>query len=94
MALTARISQQSDTIIREIVSRTGKTKVEIIEEALEFYRYHERMRILKKQYESLQSDQKAWEQEMKERKELEGTLRDGLETFRLNWNIKNYGKVL
>ncbi len=79
MALTARISRQSDAIIQELISQTGKTKVEIIEEALESYRYHERMRILNEQYERLRSDEKAWEQELRERKELEGTLWDGLE---------------
>jgi Ribbon-helix-helix protein, copG family len=79
MALTARISKNSDAIIQELVLKTGKTKVEIIEEALESYRYLERMRILNEQYERLRSDKKAWEQELKERHELDGTLMDGLE---------------
>lgn len=79
MALTARISQNSDAIIQELIAKTGKTKVEIIDEALESYRYHERMRILNEQYERLRSDKKAWEHELKERQELEGTLKDGLE---------------
>lgn len=79
MALTARISQNSDAIIQELVLKTGKTKVEIIEEALESYRYYERMRTLSEQYERLRSDKKAWEQELKERQELDGTLLDGLD---------------
>ena len=79
MALTARISQNSDAIIQEIVSKTGKTKIEIIDEALESYRYHERMRVLNEQYESLRSDEKAWGEELKERQELDGTLIDGLD---------------
>ena len=79
MALTARISQNSDLIIQDLVLKTGKTKIEIINEALESYRYQERMRMLNEQYERLRSDKKAWEQELTEREELEGTLMDGLE---------------
>lgn len=79
MALTARISRNSDNIIQEMVARTGKTKVEIIDEALEAYRFQERMKLLSEQYERLRADSKSWEGELKERKELEGTLMDGLE---------------
>lgn len=79
MAQTARISQNSDAIIQDLVSKTGKTKIEIIDEALEFYRYQERMRMLNEEYELLRFDKKTWEQELKQRKELDGTLMDGLE---------------
>lgn len=68
MSLTARISQNSNMILQELVAKTGKTKVEIIEEALESYRYHERMRILNEQYERLRNDSNAWEHELKERR--------------------------
>ncbi|MFI5343342.1 MAG: hypothetical protein ACHQUC_03880 [Chlamydiales bacterium] len=78
MAQTARISANSDAIIHELLSKTNKTKIEIIEEALELYRYHERMRMLNEQYETLRSDKEAWEQELKEREEWEGTLMDGM----------------
>lgn len=77
MAQTARISTNSDAIIQELIIKTKKTKIEIIDEALELYRYHERMRILNEQYETLRSDQNAWAQELKEREEWEGTLMDG-----------------
>jgi hypothetical protein len=79
MAETARISNYSNEIIKDFITITGKTKVEIIEEALELYRYHEKMRILNEQFENLRCDKKAWKQELKERKELDGTLLDGLE---------------
>ena len=79
MALTARISHNSDAIIQEIASKTGKTKIEIIDEALESYRYFERMRILNEQYEALRADGNAWEQELGMRQELEGTLLDGIQ---------------
>ena len=58
---------------------TGKTKIDIIEDALKSYRFHERMRILNDEYERLRSDKKAWAEELEERQELEGTLLDGLE---------------
>lgn len=79
MALTARISHKSDAIIQELATKTGKTKVEIIDEALEFYRYNQRMRTLDEQYERLRSDKKASKLGAKDRQELEGTLMDGLE---------------
>ncbi len=81
MALTARISSVSDYIIEELVSTTRKSKIDIIEEALKFYRFHERMRLLSQEYENLRTDEKAWAQEIEERKELEGTLLDGLEEY-------------
>lgn len=79
MARTAKISPNSEAIIQELVARTGKTKIDIIDLALDSYRYQERMRLLNQQYERLRAEEKAWEQELKERKELEGTLMDGLE---------------
>lgn len=60
--------------VQELVSKTGKTKIAIIDEALESYRFQERMRILNEQYKHLRTDKKAWKQELKERQELEGTL--------------------
>ncbi len=79
MAQTSRISAKSDEIIHEMAAITGKAKIEIIEEALEVYRHHERMRLFNEGYEKLKVDKKAWKKELKEREELEGTLEDGLE---------------
>lgn len=73
MAHTARISSTSDAIIQELAAKTGKSKIVIIEEALESYRFRERMRLFNESYKKLRKDKKALEQE------LEGTLRDGLE---------------
>lgn len=82
MASTARISSTSEHIIEELMTTTGKSKVDIIEEALKSYHFHERMKILHEDYERLRSDKKAWAEELKERKELEGTLLDGLEEYK------------
>lgn len=81
MALTARISVDTDRILRELVQFTGKSKVEIIEDALKSYRFHERMRLLNDEYERLRSNKEAWAEELGERKELEGSLLDGLEEY-------------
>lgn len=72
MALTARISSTSDEIIHELVNKTGKSKIVIIEEALEVYRFQERMRLFNESYEKLRSDENAWECELTDRERLRG----------------------
>lgn len=79
MALTARISSTSDAIIHELVDKTGKSRVEIIEEALELYRFKEKMRLFNESYEKLRSNKKAWKIEVNDRNELENVIMDGLE---------------
>ena len=81
MALTARILGESDRILQELVAKTGKSKIEIIDEALKSYRFHERMKLINKDYEGRRSYKKTWDQELEERNELEGTLLDGLEEY-------------
>lgn len=79
MAQTARISSRSDVIIKEMVSLTGYSKVEVIEHALETYRRSEKMRLMNEAYKNLQFDECTWKEELEEREELEGTIGDGLE---------------
>lgn len=79
MALSARISPESDAIIHELILKTGKTKIEIIQEALEAYRFSERMRLFNESYRKLREDKRAWQEELESRMELEGTSMDGLE---------------
>lgn len=79
MAHTARISPESDAIIEELVTKTGKSKIVIIEEALESYRFQERMRMFNESYTRLKGDKEMWKEELKDREELEGTIGDGLE---------------
>lgn len=79
MARTTRISPSTDRIIEERVFKTGKSKIEINDKALESYRFKETMRLLNEEFERLRSNKNAWQQELKERQELEGTLIDGLE---------------
>lgn len=79
MAQTARISSRSDSIIKEMISLTGYSKIDVIEYALETYRRNERMRLFNEGYQNLKSDKSKWEEELKDREELEGTIADGLE---------------
>lgn len=79
MSRTARISSGSDAILEELVAKTRKTKIEIIDAALEIYSFRERMRLLNEDYENLRSNTEAWEKELEERSQLEGTISDGLE---------------
>ena len=81
MAQTARISPKSDSIIQEMSLITGKNKVEVIESALEFYRHKEHMRLFNEGYFRLSQDTNAWNEEQEERKQLEGTLKDGLDEY-------------
>jgi hypothetical protein len=79
MALTSRISKKTDSMVNEMVHITGKTKVEILEEAVKLYRHYERMRMVNEAYAKLRKDKKAWKEELKERQILEGTIEDGIE---------------
>jgi len=79
VAQTARISSRSDSIIKEMISLTGYSKIDVIEYALETYRRNERMRLFNEGYQNLKSDKSKWEEELKDREELEGTIADGLE---------------
>lgn len=81
MAANARISKKTDLIVHEIASMTGKTKIEILEEAVSSYHHKEKMKALNESFAKLKSNKKAWKQELMERKELEGTLLDGLEDY-------------
>lgn len=53
--------------------------MEIKQEALELYRYHERMQLFNEAYSKLRLDEKASKNELKEREELVGTLGDGID---------------
>lgn len=78
MAQTARISIESDRIIHEMVSMTGKTRIEIIEEALDAYKHQKRMELFNDAYAKLKLNKKAWKGELRERVELDAMIEDGL----------------
>lgn len=79
MSQSARLSLRSSEIAEELHSITGKSKTHIIEIALEEYRYQVRMRMYNDAYAKKRSDSTAWEEELKDRAELDGTIADGLD---------------
>lgn len=75
----ACITPTTEAILDEIVAKMGRSKIENINEAIEAYRFREKMRLLDEEFERLRPDENKWKQELEERSELEGTLGDGLE---------------
>lgn len=78
MAQSIRVTKKSDQIAEEIHAMTGMSKTAIIEAALEEYYHQEKMRLLSESFKKYRSDKRAWEEELQERKELDGTLEDGI----------------
>jgi len=79
MAQTSRITPVTDHIIHEMALLTGKSKIEIIEEAVKKYRHSERMRMFKESYQ--RKNKKEQEEDLKEIELLDGMLNDGLEDY-------------
>jgi len=79
MAISAKITEQSNEIVGEIVSITGETKMSIIEKAIIYYKRQIDMQRFDEDYGRLRSNKEFWKQELKEREELDGTLEDGSE---------------
>jgi hypothetical protein len=72
----------SDTAYKKLCSleiEMGDSKQRIIQNALEKIARENLLRKANQAYEALKSDASAWAEELEERKELEGTLGDGLE---------------
>jgi hypothetical protein len=59
MVKTVRISSKSDHILEEIQALTGKSKIEIVEAALDAYRHYERMRLVNESSKNYQSKEAA-----------------------------------
>jgi len=76
---TAKISGQSLRILERLQRRFRKPKTALIDQALKCYEDQILLEEINESYARLKGDKKAWKKELKERKELEGTLRDGLE---------------
>ena len=75
MVQTVRISPESDAILEELHSLTGKSKIEVITAALELYRHGERLRLFNESYKKYRSDPSAWAEEIEEKKELGRNIR-------------------
>lgn len=75
---TAKISPNSDRILNRLHHRYKKPKTVLIDLALKKYEEQILLDEINEGYARLKADKNKWEEEIKERKELEGTIGDGL----------------
>lgn len=75
---TVKISQKTASILERLQRRYHKPKTVLIDLALKKYEEQILLEEINKGYARLKSDKKAWEEEIEERRELEGTIGDGL----------------
>lgn len=76
---TAKISQKSAHILARLQCRYHKPKTVLIDLALKKYEDQILLEEINAGYARLKADKNAWEEELKDRLELEGTIGDGLE---------------
>lgn len=79
-APTIPISDASRQVLQELAQQTGQTPTEILDKALDQYRRKLFFDGLAADYAALKTDPEGWAEELEERKQLEGTLMDGLDT--------------
>jgi hypothetical protein len=76
---TAKISPNAARILERLQHRYRKPKTVLIDLALKKYEDQILLEEVNEGYARLKADKKAWEEELQERRELEGTIGDGLE---------------
>lgn len=76
---TAKISPATSRILERLQRRYHKPKTVLIDLALKKYEDQMLLEEINEGYGRLKADKMAWEGELKERRELEGTIGDGLE---------------
>jgi predicted transcriptional regulator len=75
---TVRVTEHTHEVLRELAAATGASLQQVLEDAVEQYRRERFFADLHAAYERLATDRLAWEEELSERTELDGTLADGL----------------
>jgi hypothetical protein len=75
---TVRVTEHTHNVLRELAEATGEPLQRVLEEAVERYRRERFFADLYAAYERLTADRAAWQDELAERAELDGTLADGL----------------
>jgi predicted transcriptional regulator len=75
---TVRVTPHTHEVLRELAAARGESLQQVLEDAVEQYRRERFFADLHAAYARLRADQAAWEAELAERAELEGTLADGL----------------
>lgn len=71
MSKIIRISDSAYRDLAQLEAATGNSKQQILEEALEIIKREMFFKKLNEEYEVLQSDDKAWQEELEERAEWE-----------------------
>ena len=75
---TVRVTEHTHNILRELAAASGEPLQRVLEQAVEQYRRGQFFADLHAAYERLAADRAAWQDELAERAELDGTLADGL----------------
>lgn len=75
---TAKISPNAARILERLQHRYHKPKTVLIDLALKKYEDQILLEEINEAYARLKKDKKAWQEELQERQELEGTIADGL----------------
>lgn len=76
---TARISEETHKKLKYLSEMCDEKIIEIIEEAVERYRREKMMDRVNEEYRKLRENKELWEIELKERREWDVTLMDGIE---------------
>ncbi|MBI2941403.1 MAG: toxin-antitoxin system protein [Chloroflexi bacterium] len=76
---TVRISEAARETLRALAAQMGEPMQRVLEKAIEEYRRRQFFEEVNAAYAALRSDPEAWEEELAERRLLEGTLTDDLE---------------
>lgn len=79
MSVSAKISERTKRIAEELTVETGRKQIDVIEEAVVYYLHFWRVKMINDSFSAITKNTKAWRDLEKERKELDGTLSDGLE---------------
>jgi|SRR5580700_859520 hypothetical protein len=87
-----RVTESSHQMLKELAVQTGRTVVDVLEQALDAYRRKLFFEQMNAGYAELRSDPKAWAEHQAERKQWDATLRDGLDPIE-NWTDDDHCPV-
>jgi hypothetical protein len=76
---TARVSEKTRRLLREMAERSGESMQTILEKAVEAYRRTVLLEQANRAYEKLRATPEAWREEEEERREWESVVGDGLQ---------------
>lgn len=77
-AKLVRISGEDHSLLRRVAKRDGKSLAQVVRDAIRAYERKKFWDECEERWRALRADPKAWAEELAERKQLDGTLMDGL----------------